>query len=39
MSYQEKKTITSIFTGVLVLVAYCIYAFGNIDPGWLLQTT
>ena len=33
MSYQEKKTITSILTGVLVLAAYCIYAFGKHQPG------
>jgi hypothetical protein len=33
MSYQEKRTITSISTGVLVLVAYCIYAFGRYRSG------
>ena len=27
MSYQEKRTATSIFSGVLILAAYCIYAF------------
>lgn len=27
MSYQEKRTITSITTGLLVLAAYCLYAF------------
>jgi hypothetical protein len=27
MSYQEKKTLTSITSGVLVLAAYCLYAF------------
>lgn len=27
MSYQEKRTITSIFSGVLILAAYCLYAF------------
>jgi hypothetical protein len=27
MSYQEKKTLTSITSGILVLVAYCLYAF------------
>jgi len=27
MSYQEKKTLTSIASGILVLVAYCLYAF------------
>jgi hypothetical protein len=33
MSYQEKRTITSIITGVLVLAAYCIYAFGKYQSG------
>lgn len=33
MSYQEKKTITSIITGVAVLTAYCIYAFGRYQSG------
>lgn len=38
MSYQEKRTIASIFSGVLVLAAYCIYAFnpsrsGAVTPG------
>ncbi len=28
MSYQEKKLIASIVSGVLVLAAYCIYVFG-----------
>jgi len=27
MSYQEKRTITTITTGLLVLAAYCLYAF------------
>lgn len=27
MSYQEKRTITSIFSGVLILAVYCLYAF------------
>jgi hypothetical protein len=27
MSYQETKTSVSIFSGVLILAAYCIYAF------------
>lgn len=31
MSYQEKKTFTSIATGVLVVAAYCIYALGKIQ--------
>lgn len=29
MSYQEKKTIASILSGVLVLTAYCIFVFGR----------
>jgi hypothetical protein len=33
MSYQEKKTITSMITGALVLSAYCIYAFGKFRSG------
>lgn len=37
MSYQEKRTIVSIISGMMVLAAYCIYVFGryqsgNIDP-------
>ncbi len=28
MSYQEKKTIAAVVSGVLVLAAYCIYVFG-----------
>lgn len=27
MSYQEKRTVTSIFSGILFLAAYCLYAF------------
>ena len=33
MSYQEKRTVTSIVTGILVLAAYCIYAFGRFHTG------
>ena len=33
MSYQVKKTVTSIVTGILVLAAYCIYAFGRAHAG------
>lgn len=32
MSYQEKKTIVSIVTGVLLLAAYCIYVFAMSPP-------
>jgi fumarate reductase subunit C len=30
MSYQEKKTLMSLITGVLILVSYCLYAFGKV---------
>lgn len=30
MSYQEKKTLASIVSGILVLAAYCLYAFNPI---------
>lgn len=33
MSYQEKKTITSIVTGAAILAAYCIYSFGRYQSG------
>ena len=33
MSYQEKRTITSIVTGAMVLTAYCLYAFGQFQSG------
>lgn len=33
MSYQEKRTITSLVAGALLLGAYCIYAFGGNGPG------
>ena len=29
MSYQEKKTVVSIISGVLLLAAYCIYVFSR----------
>ncbi len=35
MSYQEKRTIVSTLTGVLVLAAYCIYAAGKYQAGLL----
>jgi len=37
MSYQEKRTITSIITGALVLAAYCIEAFGLYQSGAVAQ--
>jgi hypothetical protein len=33
MSYQERKTIVSIISGVLVIAAYCIYTFGRYQAG------
>lgn len=33
MSYQEKKTIANIFSGVVVLVAYIIYALDKFQTG------
>ena len=33
MSYQEKRTIVSIITGLLILGAYCIYAYGKYQSG------
>ena len=33
MSYQERKTIVSLISGVLVVAAYCIYAFGRYQSG------
>ena len=33
MSYQEKKTIVQILTGILLLTVYCIYAFNKIQSG------
>ncbi len=33
MSYQEKKIIVSVITGILVLAAYCIYAISRIQSG------
>ena len=33
MSYQEKRTIVSTVTGVLVLVAYCLYAYNKLKSG------
>ena len=37
MSYQEKRTIVSIVSGVLLLAAYCIYAFGQYQSGAVAQ--
>lgn len=33
MSYQEKRTVVSIVSGVLLLAAYCIYVFSKYQSG------
>ncbi|MCX8129733.1 MAG: hypothetical protein N3I35_06505 [Clostridia bacterium] len=33
MSYQEKRTIVSIITGLLIFGAYCIYTYGKWQSG------
>jgi len=33
MSYQEKRTLTSIFTGAVVLAAYCMHALSQYNSG------
>ena len=33
MSYQEKRIIVSIITGVFILVAYCTYVYGKYQAG------
>jgi hypothetical protein len=33
MSYPEKRTLASIFTGILVLLAYCIAAYNHYTSG------
>lgn len=33
MSYPEKRTIVMMISGALVLAAYCIYAFGQVQAG------
>lgn len=33
MSYQEKRTIISVLSGMALLAAYCIYAFGKVQAG------
>ena len=33
MSYKVKRTVVSILTGVLLMAAYCIYAFGKVQSG------
>ncbi len=38
MSYQEKRTLTNMVTGVVILAAYSLYAFGKYQNG-LVETT
>jgi len=38
MSYQEKRTVVSIISGVLVLAAYTMYTFGRYSVGALAPT-
>lgn len=33
MSYQEKRTIVFIITGIVILAAYCIYVSGKVNAG------
>lgn len=33
MSYQEKKTIVAVLTGILILAVYCVYAFNKVQSG------
>ncbi len=35
MSYHEKKTVLSMVTGLAVLAAYCLHAFGRLGSGIL----
>jgi hypothetical protein len=34
VSYKEKRTIVSMITGALVLMAYCVYAYGQYQSGF-----
>ncbi len=35
MSYQEKRITVSIITGLFILAAYCIYAYGKFQSGYI----
>lgn len=35
MSYQEKRISVSIITGLIILVSYCVYAYGKYQSGYL----
>lgn len=36
MSYQEKRTIVGLVSGIALIVAYCIYAFSKLNAGVIL---
>jgi hypothetical protein len=38
MSYQEKRTLTSMFAGIVVMVAYYLYAFGKYQKGLVVAS-
>ena len=33
MSYQERRTVVNILSGIAIVVAYCVYAFGRYQAG------
>lgn len=35
MTYQVKRTVVSIITGIFILATYCIYAFGKYQSGMI----
>ena len=37
MSYQEKKTIVSIVTGLLILVSYFMYTYSKYQSGVVIE--
>ena len=37
MSYKEKRTIFSVVTGILILAAYCIYAYRKYQSGTIIS--
>jgi hypothetical protein len=36
MSYQEKRTVVTLVSGALVLLSYCLYAFGRYQAGLVM---
>ncbi|HVN56162.1 MAG TPA: hypothetical protein VMT46_17660 [Anaerolineaceae bacterium] len=37
MSYQERRTVVSLITGIAIIAAYCIYAFGRYQAGLVAE--